>query len=345
MKFRLLLMTFCLFLVGGLSANASPDHQARLDAAIANWLSDQDHLALPELAALAEEGNRESRILLGQIARRQQGKWLRGLERSARNQLLRAPGGLSGTSWLQSLVEAGDLHALALHTAFRPPFDFAKIQALIEHQEIETAIRLALRFVDQGGVQAEFAALPQAFGRDGAYAAYLPIIHHKIIKNFKLKGDPADPAIWTPDALLMFGAFLNASGREATPPVRSWLGIVSGDALAGDPSDAEVVGQMIDRLPETQRNLIAVRQFCDQRCPDSRHRCLATVTVLNRTGFNGLWQYSSPSNEVIPPEAYYGSRRAVTEIQLALEDRLKDYAPRENTRRWTRPLQCLGLNG
>lgn len=313
----------------------------RLEAAVAAWLDNDDEIALPELASLAKAGNRDARILLGQIASRQHGSWLRSLNRGKRNELLRAPGGLSGKSWLEVLADEGDIHALALHTVFRPPFDFVKIQALIEYDEMETAIRLALRFSDHGGVQPEFAALPQAFGRDGAYAAYLPMIRHGIIRNFRLKGDLSDPAIWTPDALLMFGAFEDTSGGTVENPAASWLNILRGNIADGDPADAGTVGQMIDRLPPEHRNLKPARRFCDQMCPDRRSQCLATVTVLQRTGFNGLWAFSSPSNLIVSPERYYASERAIAEVRASLLERLNDPVQGNDALKWSDALGCL----
>lgn len=324
------------------AAQRSPEVDI-LENAIVTWLAGDDGKALPELATLAENGNRDARILLGRIATRSQSNWLKALDRDKRNKLLRAPGGLSGHSWLGILADAGDVHALALHTAFRPPFEFVKIQALIEHGEVETAMRVALRFINHGGIQAEFAALPQAFGRDGAYTAYLPLIHHGVIKSFRLKGTKSDPAIWTPDAMLMYGAFAERTGERVDEPLKSWLAIMSGDAIGGDPDDATLVGGIIDRLPSTHRNLRAVRRFCEATCPGQRLQCLATVTVLHRSGFNGLWAYSSPTNMVVDPERYYQSRRAITEVRSGLIDRMSDRAPVDSTTKWTDALQCLRL--
>ena len=69
--------------------------------AVKAWLDDDDQTALPALATLAAEDNRAAQVLLGRIAIRPMGPWLAGLERKERNALLRAPGGLSGTSWLK----------------------------------------------------------------------------------------------------------------------------------------------------------------------------------------------------------------------------------------------------
>jgi len=75
----------------------------RFRSALALWLADDDETALPELAALAAEGNRAAQVLLARIDATPwfQGPWLVGLPRKERNTLLRAPGGLSGRSWMQ----------------------------------------------------------------------------------------------------------------------------------------------------------------------------------------------------------------------------------------------------
>lgn len=341
MKSVILLIASALLMAVPGAAAAQNATGPGLEAAITAWLENDDADALPALAILARAGDRDARILLGQITNRPQGDWLNSLDKGERNNLLRAPEGLSGKSWLEVLADGNDVHALALHTALRPPHDFAKLQALLEHGETETAMRTALTFVNHGGIQAEFAALPQGFGRDGAYTAYLPMIHHGVIPSFRLRGDQTDPVIWTPDALLMYQAFLDRTGEAAPDPLPAWLAILNGDVAHANPGDAEVVGAMIDRLPGTHRNLLAARRFCDQSCPADRKQCLASVVVMQRAGFNGLWAFTSPSNIVIGPDRYYQSRRAVAEIRLSLLDRLQDPAVGASAAAWVQSQQCL----
>ena len=88
----------------------------RFQSALALWLDDDEETALPELAALAAGGNRAAQVLLAQIDVTLwiQGPWLVGLPRKERNALLRAPGGLSGRSWMQAAADDTPLAQLWL---------------------------------------------------------------------------------------------------------------------------------------------------------------------------------------------------------------------------------------
>ena len=74
--------------------------------ALALWLDDDEATALPALAALAHEGNTAARLLLGLIDRSPtlQGPWLARLPRAQRLEVMRAPGGMSGRSWLAEIA-------------------------------------------------------------------------------------------------------------------------------------------------------------------------------------------------------------------------------------------------
>ena len=65
----------------------------RFRAALALWLADDDETALPELAALAAEGNRAAQVMLAQIDATPwfQGPWLVGLPRKRAERALARP--------------------------------------------------------------------------------------------------------------------------------------------------------------------------------------------------------------------------------------------------------------
>lgn len=73
----------------------------RFQAALAQWLAD-DAGSLPVLAALASEDNRAAQVLLAliDVSAPLQGPWLVALPRAERRALMRAPGGVSGRSWM-----------------------------------------------------------------------------------------------------------------------------------------------------------------------------------------------------------------------------------------------------
>ncbi len=70
--------------------------------AMALWLADEEADGLRALSVLAQAGNRAAQILLGLIDKSPplQGPALAQMPRSERIALMRAPGGLSGQSWL-----------------------------------------------------------------------------------------------------------------------------------------------------------------------------------------------------------------------------------------------------
>lgn len=76
-------------------------------AALDLWLNDDESNALPALSVLARGGNRAAQILLGLIDKNPplQGPWLAHLPRDERIALMRAPGGLSGQSWLNAAAD------------------------------------------------------------------------------------------------------------------------------------------------------------------------------------------------------------------------------------------------
>ena len=83
----------------GLSAPASAQI---LNQAVEAWLADDDETALPFLGALANLGDAEAQLFLGQIERvtppGADSPFVCSLNRRERISLLRAPKGLSGTS-------------------------------------------------------------------------------------------------------------------------------------------------------------------------------------------------------------------------------------------------------
>ena len=88
----------------------------RFAAALQAWLADDEANALPAFAALAAEDNRAAQVLLALIDRVPvyQGPWLVGLDRKERLALTRAPGGLSGRSWMVHAAADTPLAALWL---------------------------------------------------------------------------------------------------------------------------------------------------------------------------------------------------------------------------------------
>ena len=109
-------MTTCLkaILMSGILAVATavPASAQTFEGALDRWLAGDDIAPLQEMATLAAEGDARARLLLGTIEHMGElhGEALDALTREERIALLRAPGGLSGVSWLDGLE--GELPAL-----------------------------------------------------------------------------------------------------------------------------------------------------------------------------------------------------------------------------------------
>ncbi|MFN4099784.1 MAG: hypothetical protein ACK4GT_08405 [Pararhodobacter sp.] len=120
-------------------------------AALDDWLADDEAAALPALAALATGGNSAARLLLAQIDKMPalQGPYLAHLPRAQRVALMRAPGGMSGLSWLTQAAGLPLADAwLALRHPGAGPELIAAFAALDEPRAArETFVTLAAREV------------------------------------------------------------------------------------------------------------------------------------------------------------------------------------------------------
>lgn len=126
------------------SASTLPgaDHPA-LVAAVEQWLADDEEPALRAMAALAQDGNTAARTLLAVIDKTpaMQGPWLAYLPRDERIAILRAPGGLSGQSWLHD-AGAGELarNWLALMSVLADPAVIEEFNRLGEARAAREAL-------------------------------------------------------------------------------------------------------------------------------------------------------------------------------------------------------------
>lgn len=107
------------------------------------WLQDDEAQALPALAELAERGNAAARLLLAQIDKipSLQGPYLAQMPRAERIALLRAPGGLSGRSWIAEIEDVAVADAWrALHWPDAGPELMARFDALGEPRAARTTM-------------------------------------------------------------------------------------------------------------------------------------------------------------------------------------------------------------
>ncbi len=248
----------------------------RFQAALALWLTDDEETALPELAALAAEGNRAAQILVARIDVTPQlrGPWLVARTKAERTELMRMPGGFSGRSWM---IAAAEDEALARLWRQRDdpaagPDTAMAFAAMGElHAARDTLYALATR------QYRGFAALAD----DPAYPADL---RHLIWREWA--ADPAGQArIEAEIAALMPGdpqIQRFKSGPVSPADLDAWL--------AAAPLAAPL------------------RSFCAATCPDTAAACARALLVVVG-GHAGLAITGTPPETLIPPEVWEASAR------------------------------------
>jgi hypothetical protein len=285
MRTFLALALLLLTLAPGLAAAAELRGQddPRFRAAIALWLDDDDETALPEVAALAAQGNRAAQVLLAQIDITPwfQGPWLVGLPREERNALLRAPGGLSGRSWMQVAAEDTPLARLWL----------------IQHLPNTTA-ETALAFA--------------AMGESAAARQTLFALSRRDYHGFAAKAD--DPN-YPPDMRYLIWREWTEDPATRTRAEAEITAIHPGDPqLTHFDSRPIDPGVFNDWLADAA--LVAPRRaLCEAACPDSVRSCtratyqLSVGTAVFISGHDGLLLAGSPSDSLIAPEVWDASPR------------------------------------
>ena len=279
-----------LILTADASCAAEIDGQedARFQSALALWLEDDEETALPEFAALAAGGNRAAQVLLTLIDTDLsfQGPWLAGLSRQQRNALLRAPGGLSGRSWMQAAAEDTPFAELWL-------------------------------------VQATHAATPDtalAFATIGEQRAARKTLWALSRGNYRGYAAVADDPNFPPDM-----RYLIWREWSDDPDTRGRAEAEVAALPPGDPQATHFdqraidLGAFDDWLATAQLAAL-LREPCEALCPDRMRSCtraayeLVSAPGVFITGRLGLLLLGSPSELLIAPELWNASPRGRTAL-------------------------------
>ncbi len=250
-------------------------------AAVADWLGDEEALALPVLAGLAEGDNRAAQVLLGMIDKgvSLQGPYLSGLTRDARVALMRAPGGISGTNWLRAAT-AVPLAALWLRL-----WDISAQPAIVlefaragEPRAARVAV-LALRARQERGLE--------AVAGDPDYPASMRFA----------QWEAALPAAGA--EALSVRATTESAGLSPGDPQRQMAGIDDGAAREAWFQAAEVA-EPVDAL-------------CLSLCPETYDTC--TVAALGAVGgYRGLVTLGSPVEALVDTPTYAASAKGRSDL-------------------------------
>lgn len=286
MRWRALLSgpVLAIFVAGAVCADDLPGQDdERFQAALALWLDNDEATALPDLAALAAEGNRAAQVLLALIDgwTALQGPWLETRSREERIALMRQPGGLSGRPWM--LKAAEDTALARLWIAPPDPSQMADtaraFAALGEARAARIVLANLARYRDRG-----FAVLADD-------PAYPPDMRYLIWRE------------WTADPSTRPKAEAEVAAAHPGDPqlVRFDFRDIEPTALA----------DWLARAPLAE----PLRATCAVLCPADAQSCtegafIALGSLAYPVGNHGaLTSSGTPSETLIPPEVWNASPR------------------------------------
>lgn len=226
------------------------ENDPRFGVALDLWLEDDEATALPELAALAREGNRAAQVLLAIVdeTAAYQGPWLAGRARQDRMAMMRAPGGLSGRSWMEAA--AGDTPLARLWLAWQDP-----------ESNAEPALVLAA-LGEMGAAKRAFDALSRRQYRD-------------------LGGVADDPRFPSALRYLLWQEWVLRDGKAGR--ARAAAEIATRSPLAPEVvrfTLRPVAPDQRDAWLATAAEARPLRALCNSTCPSSVTTCLRAAEVL-----------------------------------------------------------------
>jgi hypothetical protein len=243
--------------------------------ALSDWLADDEAAALPALGTLADEGNTAAQVLLALIDKSPdlQGPWLSSRTREDRIAMMRAPGGLSGQSFMRHAAEVLPVAKLwvALWDMEAAPELISDFAALGEHRAARESV-LTMVAREQSGI-ASLADDPD----------YPKALRYYIWREW----------LGSPDHLP--GLAEEIGGLHAGDPQR----ILSGEAVAPD-ALADWLMTAVEALP--------VRALCEARCPDTARSCVLALTDA-LGGPVRVMALGSPVESLIPARVFSDSPR------------------------------------
>ncbi len=243
--------------------------------AMADWLADDEAAALPALGVLADEGNTAAQVLLALIDKSPdlQGPWLSARPRDERIEMMRAPGGLSGQSFMRPAAESLPMARLwvALWDMTATPELITAFAALGEQRAARESV-LTLVAREQSGIAtlADDPDYPQAL-RYYIWREWLGQPDHLTGLSAEIRNLPAGD----PQRML--------SGENVAPEdLANWL--------------------------MTAPEALPVRALCEARCEETARSCaLALTEALG--GPVRVMALGSPVETLIPAGIFAESPR------------------------------------
>jgi hypothetical protein len=247
----------------------------RFAAALALWLADDEAASLPALAALAAGGNRAAQVLLALVdaAPPLQGPWLAGLPRDERLRLMRAPGGLSGRSWMLAAAE-----------------DTALARLWVERHDPSSGVATAMAFA--------------ALGETRAARSMLQAVAARQRHGFAAVADRPD---YPPDLRhLVWREWAAQPGGRARVEAEI-AALMPGDPQIGRFRDRPVAPAERDAWLAAAPLAAPLRATCAV-CPEEVAACLRAAYALVG-GHASLAEFGTPSETLVPPDRWNASPR------------------------------------
>jgi hypothetical protein len=291
------------------AADIAGQNDSRFTAALDQWKAGEDAPALVKMAELANEGVPAAQVFLGQIY---QQTWLHahvtgGLPRKQRINLMRAPGGLSGKSWLSVAAEQTPLAQLLLDSGM-PAKDISVGWALADAGETGLALTHISRVVNTTGdwlAGLQLATHPGLL--EGASGFYQTIILR--LPGYAQIGavDLADPRLPEIEAALGSDFSIDAAGALM------WVGPRDFEELMANPGKFRDAGDII--LQDERVSLLA--DALREACPDDPGKAMAAIQ-FSRFGEPAFLMLMSPVESLLPTADYQESSRFPDDLRRRL---------------------------
>ena len=258
-----------------------PGQQAEaFQQAVGQWLAEDEEAALKQLADLAAQGNAAAQVLLALIDKTPalQGPWLSRLGRSERIALMRAPGGMSGRSWMYAAAEQAP-----------------EAQLWLDLWRVDAPMSLPLAFAEAGEARAAREALVALAVRERrGFASIVDAPGYPGALRFlawrEWLEDPAQAPL------------LDVALSEVAPgdPQRAQIGA---------PPDPAATAKWLLSAPEAA----ALALLCTEHCGETAADCvLAAHDAL--ASHRALLVFGSPSEVLIPASDFHASPKGKSAI-------------------------------
>jgi hypothetical protein len=224
----------------------------------------------------------------------------------------------------------GDELALLFGQINNPRVGEAEIRALVAAGERSAAVGLIWNNLNHSGaIPAKSLLAEDALGLDAMYIALtsIPKAHRLGANDARLLDDMIEQAApyFDPGAKFMQILHRDQNPDQNIAETAAFINLfLSGlPPIARNVPEAlilEKIGAQLALSPSNNRPLAALKQNCSATCPAELGGCIALGMGL-AGGYEELRRLSSPTETIIPHNAYVSSPRAAADLQRWIRDR------------------------